>query len=192
MIEEPPKGPMELVYCDCFHFGGKEFLLTVDEFSSFVWVSRFSGSPTSASIIRSWTEIFRGFGFPKRLWSDGAPVFNSREVREWARRAEIQLELSSAYHPQSNGHSERNIGMIKKLMEKVSFQKENLEEALAFFNATPRSSVGVSPSRMLLGRHPRVPGLLGVRDNKDPTKCGEAHWLKNKDKEGRNGRVVLN
>ena len=83
--------------------------------------------------------------------------------------------------------------MIKKLMEKASFQKENLEEALALFNATPRSSLGVSPSRMLLGRHPRVPGLLGVRDNKDPTKCGQTHWLqKNKDKEGRNERVVLN
>ena len=137
VVEDPPKGPMDLVSCDCFHFGGREYLLTVDAFSGFVWVHRFSGSPTSASIIRYWTEIFRGFGFPKRLRSDGAPVFKSREVREWARRAEIQLELSSAYHPQSNGRSERNVGLIKKLMEKVAFQKENLEEALALFNATP-------------------------------------------------------
>ena len=46
---------------------------------------------------------------------------------------------------------------------------------------------------MLLGRHPRVPGKLGVRDNKDPMKCGQAQWSKkNKEKEGRNEKVVLN
>ena len=39
VVEKPPKGPMESVSCDIFHFAGKEVLLTVDNFSSFVWLS---------------------------------------------------------------------------------------------------------------------------------------------------------
>ena len=38
-VEKPPKGPMESVSCDIFHFARKEVLLTVDNFSSFVWLS---------------------------------------------------------------------------------------------------------------------------------------------------------
>ena len=113
-------------------------------------------------------------------------MFNSREVREWARRADIKLKLSSAFHSESNGRSERNVGVIKQLLAKASSQKECMEEALSLFNATPWSALGVSPSRMVLGRDPRVPGLLGVRDDKNPLQSGQAQWL-NKNKEKRGG-----
>ena len=121
------------------------------------------------------------------------PIFNSREVREWEQRVEVELQWSSAYYPESNGRSERNVGVVKQLLTKASAQGECLREALSLFNATPWTPLGVSPSSMVLGRDPRVPRLLGVRDNKDPLLSGQAQWLKeNSEKEERNERVVLN
>ena len=89
----------------------------------------------------------------------------------------MELQVSSAYYPQSNGRSERNVAVVKQLLSKTSAQGECLREALSLFNATPRTAVGVSPARMALGREPRVSGLVGVRDIKDPLISGQAQWI---------------
>ena len=64
----------------------------MDNFSGYVWLSEFRGaSPSSASIIQLWMEICRAFGYLRQLRSDGAPILNSREVREWVHRVEVEL-----------------------------------------------------------------------------------------------------
>ena len=61
------------------------------------------------------------------------------------------------------------------------------------WNATPRSSNGCSPSRILLNRAPRMPGIVTVRDGKDPQLSGRSRWMsKEADKESRNDNVSLN
>ena len=53
VVEKPLRQPMESVSCDVLTYGGKEILLTVDNFLGYVWLSEYRGaSPTSGVIIQ--------------------------------------------------------------------------------------------------------------------------------------------
>ena len=52
------------------------------------------------------TEIWRLYGLPRHVTSDRGPQFASRFLRELNRKLNINLRLSTAYHPQTDGLSE--------------------------------------------------------------------------------------
>ena len=165
--QQLPRAPMEKVSIDIFDFGGVSNLLTVDRYSGYIWVTEFRRAPSSAAIIAALSDIFRTFGFPTAIRADGASYFTSEEFQTWARRVEITVETSSAYHSESNGFCERHVALAKALIRKTHSAKGNLREALAMWLATPRTADGLSPTRILMGREARIPGLLTVRDGKD-------------------------
>ena len=184
---------MDKISCDVFTFGGKEHLVTVDTFSGYTWVNTFSRSPTSQSLIKTWSSIFRTFGYPRAIRSDEASYFDSKKVRNWTRRCEIKLELASAYHPESNGRAERNVALMKDLLRRAESAGECPQEALAIWLLTPRTAKGVCLARIMLGREPRFPGVLQVRDSKDPMLSARNSWLqKDRLKEQKNGTMTLN
>ena len=127
--------PMEDCGVDFFDWGGSHWCLLVD---------RFSGFPLAHNSVRCCTEDaiwvlenwFNLYGYPKYLRSDGGPAFRS-EFGTWAKSKGIQLDLSSAYNPSSNGLAEAGVARVKKLIQRAVLAKENVQDALAIEIQSP-------------------------------------------------------
>ena len=52
-------------------------------------------------------DVYRHFGFPARIISDRGPQFAVKAFRELHQCMGVQTSLSTAYHPQTDGQTER-------------------------------------------------------------------------------------
>lgn len=52
-------------------------------------------------------EVYRRFGLPERIISDRGPQFAAKAFREWNKVLGIETRMSTAYHPQTDGETER-------------------------------------------------------------------------------------
>ena len=104
---------------------------------------------TIIKILETW---FTAHGKPMRIRSDGGPQFR-QEFESWCRTEDIIHELASPYNPQSNGHAEKAIGEMKKLLEKT--ETKDFGKALLEYRNTPRID-GLSPAQWYLGRRQRT------------------------------------
>ncbi|KAG1655290.1 hypothetical protein GQR58_024610 [Nymphon striatum] len=150
-----PYVPMTHVGVDLFDALGKSYVVMVDRFSGFLFVSKITNSSTSTvtKILLKW---FCDFGYPDVIRSDGGPCFRS-EFSEICNQYFIKHELSSAYNPSSNGLAEAAVKNAKILLQKCKETGENFEQALSEFRLMPRAD-GFSPANLMFNRSPR--GLL--------------------------------
>jgi len=107
------------------------------------------------------TEIWRLYGLPRHITSDRGPQFASRFLRELNRKLNIRLRLSTAYHPQTDGLSERTIQTLKQYLRIFCHDRQKRWKtwlALAEFayNTTTHSTHQYSPYRSLYGWDPRT------------------------------------
>lgn len=150
-----PNTPMTNVGIDLFDALGKKYLVMVDRFSGYLFVSKVKNSSTSTviNVILKW---FYDFGFPDALRSDGGPCFRA-EFQEFCAQHYIKHELSSAYNPMSNGLAEAAVKNAKKLLLKCNETSKDFDQTLSEFRLTPRAD-GFSPADLMFGRSLR--GLL--------------------------------
>jgi len=134
---------------DLFHFGGREYLVIVDEFSGYPFVKPLTQT-TTAHVIKAFKSLTDMFGFPQYIRSDGGPQFRS-EFDAFCKTFHITHELSAPYHPQSNGLAEAAVKNMKLLMERcgswIAF-----ETALLEWRCVPRANSERSPAELFLGR----------------------------------------
>ncbi|KAF0902493.1 hypothetical protein E2562_017893 [Oryza meyeriana var. granulata] len=85
--------------------GGKSVILTVvDRFSKYAHFIPLSHPYTAVSVSQAFfSEVVRLHGLPSSIVSDRDPVFTSAFWSELFRLSDVQLNMSSAYHPQSDG-----------------------------------------------------------------------------------------
>ena len=88
---------------------GKMVILTVvDRLSKAAHFILLGHPYTATSVARAFfAEIVRLHGIPATIVSDCDPVFTSEFWRELFRLAGVKLQMTSAFHPQSDGQSER-------------------------------------------------------------------------------------
>ena len=88
--------------------GGKSVILTVvDRFSKYAHFIALSHPYTASSVARAFFDGIVWFhGFPTSIISDRDPVFTSHMWRDLFKMAGVQLRLSTAFHPQTDGQSE--------------------------------------------------------------------------------------
>ena len=136
--------------------GGKDHIVCVDRFSGYLWTSplRRTGTDNVTSFL---TSIFETFGFPTTIRTDNGPQFRG-PFTKFCESLGIKHEPASPYHPQSNGLAENAVKTCKKLLDKAKLSCTSFSSALAAWRATPRAD-GASPSFLLLGYQPRLPGL---------------------------------
>ncbi|PCJ22642.1 MAG: hypothetical protein COA94_08945, partial [Rickettsiales bacterium] len=144
--------PMESISMDLFHHEGREFLVTVDRFSGYPFVHKLRSTSTAA-IINILAEILNVWGFPVEIMTDGGPQFRT-EFNSYCLQHDIRHRKSSPYNPQSNGLAEAAVKNVKHLMMRTP--SEDFPAALAIWRATPRSHQEDSPSKLFLGRKPRI------------------------------------
>lgn len=101
-------------------------------------------------------HIYRYYGAPVSIISDRGPQFVSHLWREFCRILGIQLKLSTAFHPQTDGQTEiMNQYLDQRLRPFVSYYQDNWSELLPMMDyaqlTLPHSSIGMSPFELING-----------------------------------------
>jgi hypothetical protein len=58
-----------------------------------------------------WDNLFKRFGLPDKMISDRDPIFAAHAFQELLKLLNIKLNLTTAYRPQSDGATERKLGL---------------------------------------------------------------------------------
>ncbi|XP_014873544.1 uncharacterized protein LOC106936835 [Poecilia latipinna] len=106
-------------------------------------------------------EVFRLHGIPRNIVSDRGPQFISRFWSEFCTLLGIDVSLSSGFHPQTDGQTERiNQEVESKLrilcMDAPSRWSQNLPWVEYAINGLPSSSTGLSPFHVVYGYQPPI------------------------------------
>ncbi|WVZ84215.1 LOW QUALITY PROTEIN: hypothetical protein U9M48_031269 [Paspalum notatum var. saurae] len=140
---------------------GKTVILTmVDRFSKFAHIIPLAHPYTATTVARAFfTEIVRLHGIPSSIVSDRDPVFTSAFWRELFCLSGVQLNMSSAYHPQSDGQSEATNKIIAMYLRCLTGDRPRqwlqwLAWAEYCYNSSFQASLGTSPFRVVYGRDP--------------------------------------
>ena len=96
--------------------------------------------------------IFIVYGIPQVLVSDNGPQFISKEFKLFTKNWGMLHELSSPYHPQSNGKAESAVKTVKSLMSKAEHSGSDLFLMLLEYRNTPTQALGSSPAQRMLCR----------------------------------------
>ncbi len=123
-------------------------------------------------------HIWRLYGLPKHITSDRGPQFISAFWREIHRKLDIRLRLSTAYHPQTDGLSERAIQTLKQYLRIFCHDQQHmwstyLPSAEFAYNTAPTTH-GYSPFQSLYGWQPKT---LQIVDDSDYASPAAEEWL---------------
>ncbi|KAL8120679.1 hypothetical protein AgCh_017748 [Apium graveolens] len=99
---------------------------------------------------------------PVSIVSDRDPRFNSRFWRQFHDHLGTKLKMSTSYHPQTDGQSERTIQTIEDMLRTCAIDfKRNWDDHLPliefFYNNSYHASIGMPPYEPLYGRKCRSP-----------------------------------
>ncbi|KAJ1039928.1 hypothetical protein NDA10_004812 [Ustilago hordei] len=149
-------------------------LVIVDRLTKFAILA-----PTHKTVMAKQTAVLlyghmvRLFGYPDHMVSDRGRQFISGAWKAFAEQMGVKHSLSTAYHPQTDGQTERVNQVIEQYLRMYcNYEQDdwvNLLDTAAFvYNNTVHNSIGVSPFFACYGwnpkAHPDIPRRLGVND----------------------------
>ena len=116
-------------------------------------------------------HVVRHHGLPTSIVSDRDVRFTSKFYRHLTARWGVQLRMSTAYHPQTDGQTEvMNRVLEDYLRSYTRSSQDQWDELLAMaefaMNNSKNSSTNETPFYLNYGRHPRSPLALGVEIRK--------------------------
>ncbi|KAJ1597949.1 hypothetical protein NDA14_000045 [Ustilago hordei] len=149
-------------------------LVIVDRLTKFAILA-----PTHKTVTAKQTAVLlyghmvRLFGYPDHMVSDRGRQFISGAWKAFAEQMGVKHSLSTAYHPQTDGQTERVNQVIEQYLRMYCNYEQNdwanlLDTAAFVYNNTVHNSIGVSPFFACYGwnpkAHPDTPQRLGVND----------------------------
>ncbi|KAL8443311.1 hypothetical protein Emed_006916 [Eimeria media] len=119
-------------------------------------------------------RLVRYHGLPKVLLSDRDPRFTDELWRLFCARLDIKRALSSSWHPQTDGQTERVHRTLEQALRTYIQTDESKWEDLLppmelAYNCTTHSSTGLSPFEVMIGENPLRASDLDVVDVFEPT-----------------------
>ncbi|KAK3516148.1 hypothetical protein QTP70_005401 [Hemibagrus guttatus] len=88
--------------------GFTTILVAIDRFSKACRLIPLKGLPTAMETAQSlFHQVFRVYGIPEDIVSDRGTQFTSQVWKAFCKQLDINVSLTSGYHPQSNGQVER-------------------------------------------------------------------------------------
>jgi len=147
--------------------GWDSCIVFVDRFTKFVRIVPTTLTVTAPQVAQAFiTHVFRhGFGVPVSLVSDRDPRFTGHFWRALQSLMGTSLDMSSAYHPQSDGQTERANRTIKEMLRScVEDHPQTWDKRLDMvefaYNNSVHAATGFTPFYLNHGRHPRLPSSL--------------------------------
>jgi hypothetical protein len=106
-------------------------------------------------------HVFPHFGVPRRVISDRDPWFMGKFMQELCKQLHIEQNISSAYHPQMDGQSERTNQWLEQYLQVYgNFQQNDwvslLPLAQFIHNAWPSEVTKMTPFDLLMGFTPKI------------------------------------
>jgi transposase InsO family protein len=135
-------------------------LVIVDRFTKlahFIPTTKSCTAPQVADLFLH--HVIRLHGFPRQLITDRDPVFTSIFWQHLLKNCNVRPSLSTAYHPQTDGQTERTIQTLEQyLRQYCDYQQHNWPALLSLaefaYNNSTHSSTKQSPFYTTYGYHP--------------------------------------
>ena len=101
-------------------------------------------------------EVICRFGVPDGIVSDRGSVFTSAYWEEFCVEAQVSRKLSTAFHPQTDGQTERQNQTLEQYLrifcnEELNDWASLLPQAEFASNASLHAALGMSPFEIVLG-----------------------------------------
>lgn len=105
--------------------------------------------------------VYRRFGLPEKIISDRGPQFTSHVTKELGRLLKITLSLSTAYHPQSDGQTERANQELEVYLRifctgRPDTWARHLIDAEVAHNQRAHAARNASPFYLMMGYNPSL------------------------------------
>ncbi|KAM4062448.1 integrase core domain-containing protein [Hirsutella rhossiliensis] len=130
-------------------------------------------------------DVWKLHGLPDSIVSDRGPLFVSEFWKAVCHRLRINISLSTAYHPETDGQTENANSFLEQyLRQYVSFAQDDWDEWLPLAEFAARNvvsdSTGMSPFFANTGYHPRMsfgpPRAIPLAASKDlAERCNEGN-----------------
>jgi hypothetical protein len=159
-------------------------LVVIDKFSKYGHFIPIHHPYTALQIAKLFLEhVYKLHGLPKAIISDRDPVFTSSLWKELFKLTDTQLLMSSAYHPQTDGQTERLNqcleGFLRCTVHACPRQWSKwIAVAEFWYNTAQHSALGRSPFEVLYGQSPRQ---LGIQNLQLCTVPDLEQWLKERE-----------
>ena len=119
-------------------------------------------------------EVFKHHGLPDEIISDRGPQFIAKFWTHLLESLGISRKLSSSYHPQTDGQTERTNQTLEQYLHCfINYQQDDwmdfLHMAEFAYNNSIHSSTGFTPFFANTGYHPRRMMLECPKVSKNPT-----------------------
>ena len=152
--------------------GNTSILVFVDRLTKMVHLAPTTDRCDAAETAHLFVQyVFRQHGMPKEFVSDRDPRLASSFFRELCRLLGISQRMSSAFHPQTDGQTERvNRVLEDYLRHYINPHQDNWEELLPLaefaINNACHESTGTTPFRLNYGFDPSTPLSRSLRGRK--------------------------
>lgn len=120
-------------------------------------------------------QYFHVHGYPQSITADQDTKYTSINFKTFCRNNEIDLNLSTAYHPQTDGQSERMVQYVEGLIQAhpvLDFLQTKWSSILgdvAFaINRSYQSTTGLQPYKIVYGHSVTLPSDRSTLDD-NPT-----------------------
>ncbi|KAJ1576786.1 hypothetical protein NDA11_007552 [Ustilago hordei] len=154
--------------------GYDSILVIVDRLTKFaILAPTYKTVTAKQTAVLLWGNLVRHFGYPDHMVSDRGRQFISGAWKAFADQMGMKHSLSTAYHPQTDGQTERVNQVVEQYLRMYCNYEQNdwaglLNTAAFVYNNTVHNSIGVSPFFACYGwnpkAHPDIPQHLGVNN----------------------------
>jgi len=148
--------------------GFSVILVVVDRFTKYAHFIPIRHPYTASSIAQSFMDnVVKLHGLPKTIVSDRDTVFLSHFWTTLFKLYKVDLHFSTAYHPQSDGQTERINQCVEMYLrcavqDSPSTWKSWLSLAELWYNSSLHSALGCSPFKALYGYEPSLGVVTSV------------------------------
>ena len=146
-------------------------MVVVDRFSKYAYFLPTKTTAKAADVADLFYQrIVCQHGIPSSIISDRDAKFTSDFWTDFWSVFDTKLKLSTAYHPQTDGQTERVNRVLEEVLRAycwrdVSSWDTHLAEAAFAYNNATHESTGFSPYFVNFGQHPKIPASFLLPDS---------------------------
>jgi hypothetical protein len=143
-------------------------LVFVDRLSKMVHLVPTNESVTSKDMVDLFfTHVVSKHGMPKEVISDRGPHFIGSFWAEVCNRLQIEKKTTTAYHPETNGQTERMNRVVEEALRSyINSEQDDWHTWLPMIefaiNNSWQASIDNTPFYMVYGKHPLMPAEVNI------------------------------